>query len=189
VTGWLRRAGHLLLEDGRSVTWTVAEGRRGRRWRETVRKRDVDGLRHSLLLEIDPDGRFAHLELSTPEGLLTLHPEGDDTLHGNRVTSRGVVHVRGLAWAPEAIVLVDGSPVSRFAAVPGLARTIEPGGAGSLLVLRIPRDLTLLVATEEVRRTDARRWTFEGPESYILDDDGVLPSAPSPAGWDLEEPS
>ena len=171
------------------MTWSIAEGRRGRRWREAVRRRNVDGLRHSLLLEIDADGRFAHLELSTTEGLLTLHPEADGTLHGNRVTSRGVEHVRGLAWAADAIVLVDGSPVSRFAAVPSLARTIEPGGAGSVLVLRIPRDLTLLIATEEIRRTDARRWTFEGPESYVLDDDGLLPSAPSPADWDLEEPS
>jgi hypothetical protein len=189
VAGWLRRAGHLLLEDGGSVTWTVAEGRRGRRWRETAQKADADGLRHSLLLEIDPEGRFAHLELSTAAGLLTLHPEGDGTLHGNRVSSVGVDHVRGLPWATAAIVLVDGSPVSRFAAVPGLARAIGPGASGSVLVLRIPRDLSLSTSDEEVRRTDERRWTFAGPESYVLDSDGLLPPAPSPADWSLEEPS
>jgi hypothetical protein len=171
------------------VTWTVAEGRRGRRWREAVRKRDDAGIRHSLLLEMGPDGRFAHLELSTADGLLTLHPEGDGTLHGNRVTSHGVEHVRGIAWDPGAIVLVDGSPVSRFAAVPGLSGRIEPGGMGSVLVLRIPKDLALLGGVEEVRRGDERRWTFAGPETYVLDDDGVLASAASTAEWALEEPS
>jgi hypothetical protein len=100
-----------------------------------------------------------------------------------------VEHVRGIAWDPGAIVLVDGSPVSRFAAVPGLSGRIEPGGMGSVLVLRIPKDLALLGGVEEVRRGDERRWTFAGPETYVLDDDGVLASAPSTAEWALEEPS
>jgi hypothetical protein len=185
VAGWLRRAGHLTLEDGRTVTWTVAEGRRGRRWREAVRSPDRPGIRHSLLLELDPEGRFAHLELATDAGLLTLHPEGDGTLHGNVVTAHGVEHVQGLAWDPDAIVLIDGSPVSRFAAVPGLAAQIGPGGEATVLVLRVTRELRLAVGPEEVSRPGEGRWRFWGPESIRLDDRG-LPSWSGAREWPLE---
>lgn len=99
MTDWLRRAGRGRDRVGALVTWSVAEGRRGRRWRVA---RAVDGaLVSSLLYELDPDGRFAHLELATPAGLLTLHPEGDGTLHGNAIVDGGVRHVVGLAWEPE----------------------------------------------------------------------------------------
>jgi hypothetical protein len=109
--GWLRVAGTGRSPDGASVTWSVAEGRRGRRWREAVvRDRAVV---HSLLLELDPDGRFAHLELTTPAGLLTLHPEGNGTIHGNAVTGAGITHVRGLPWEPDDVVLIDDSIVSQ----------------------------------------------------------------------------
>ena len=54
-------------EDGTVVTWTVAEGRKGRRWREVV-ARGPDVL-HALLLETDPNGRFSHLELARADGL------------------------------------------------------------------------------------------------------------------------
>ena len=105
----LRRAGRGRVADGTDVTWSVAEGRRGRRWRE-VRTRE-EGIVARLLLETDPDGRFAHLELSTAAGLLTLHPEGDGTLHGNAVTADGVEHVVGVPWprrrAPPRRWLVD----------------------------------------------------------------------------------
>ena len=70
----------------------------------------------SLLLELDPKGRFSHLELSTATGLLTLHPEGDGTLHGNAVTSAGITHVRGLPWQPDDVVLIDHSVVCRVVA-------------------------------------------------------------------------
>ena len=89
MADWLRQAGHGRAPDGSIVTWSVAEGRRGRRWREVVRA--GEGIRSSLLLELDPDGRFSHLELSTAAGLLTLHPEPDGTLHGNAVTAEGII--------------------------------------------------------------------------------------------------
>ena len=112
---WLRRAGHgRSPEDGAFVTWSVAEGSKGRRWREVVRVEEA--IRSSLLLELDPDGRFSHLELSTAAGLLTLHPEGDGTLHGNAVIAGGVRHVTGLPWDPDGTVLLDGSAVCRAAA-------------------------------------------------------------------------
>ena len=102
-----------------SVTWTVSEGRRGRRWREVLTR---DGrIVHSLLLETDPDRRFAHLELSVAGVLLTLHPEGDGTLHGNRVdeAGAGVEHVEGLPFPIGAFVVVDGSPLATAAVVWG----------------------------------------------------------------------
>jgi hypothetical protein len=112
--GWLRVAGTGRTSDGATVTWSVAEGRRGRRWREAIAH---DGaVVHSLLFELDPDGRFAHLELTTPAGLLTLHPEGDGTLHGNAVTAEGVTHIRGLPWDPDDVVLIERSVVCEVVA-------------------------------------------------------------------------
>ena len=103
-TGWLRRAGRLLLGGGETVLWSVAEGRRGRRWRSA--RRDADGnLVSDLLLELDPVGRWTRLELATTAGILTLHPEPDDTaVHGNVVTADLAV------TAEEAIVVPAGSP-------------------------------------------------------------------------------
>jgi hypothetical protein len=114
VPDWLRRGGHGRAPDGSIVTWTVAEGRRGRRWREVVVV--GEGIRSSLLHELDPDGRFSHLELSTAAGLLTLHPEGDGTLHGNVVTTSGVGHVVGVPWNPDTAVVLEGSTVCLAAA-------------------------------------------------------------------------
>jgi hypothetical protein len=135
--GWLRVAGTGRSADGATVTWSVAEGRRGRRWREAVAR---DGaIVHSLLFELDPDGRFAHLELTTPAGLLTLHPEGDGTIHGNAITVSGVAHVRGLPWDRDDVVLVDGSVVCAVVAVQWqLSR-----GAEDLGVVRVAVNLSL----------------------------------------------
>lgn len=141
---WLRRAGHGRAADGSVLTWSVAEGSRGRRWRE-VRTLEPSGAGEgspvvsSLLLELDPDGRFAHLELSTAAGLLTLHPEGDGTVHGNAVTAAGVHHVTGLPWAPDDVVLVEGSVVT--AVVAG-----QPGRSPAAGALIVTLDLALVRA-------------------------------------------
>lgn len=140
---WLRRAGRGRDETGANVTWSVAEGRRGRRWREV---RESDGaILSSLLLETDPDGRFSHLELSTPAGLLTLHPEGDGTIHGNSVTASGVRHVLGLPWADDGVVVIDGSAVARAAAA-----QLVGSLAASVTVLRIGAGLEVTTAVEPV---------------------------------------
>jgi hypothetical protein len=89
----------------------------------------------SLLLETDPEHRFSHLELSTAAGLLTLHPEGDGTLHGNAVLPDGIEHVRGLPWDAEAVVLVEASSVA-----PATAR-LRPRGA--VPCVRIGLDLSV----------------------------------------------
>ncbi len=66
MTAFLRRAGTARLADGATLTWSLADGSRGRRWR-AVATRD-GSITHSLLLEVDLDGRPARLELTTPDG-------------------------------------------------------------------------------------------------------------------------
>jgi hypothetical protein len=138
---WLRRAGRGRAPDGAFVIWSVAEGSKGRRWREVVTT--GEGVRSSLLLELDADGRFSHLELSTAAGLLTLHPEGDGTLHGNTVTADGVHHVVGLPWDADGTVMLDGSAVCRATA---------RGRTG--IVIRHDLDLREVVEFESPRLAD-----------------------------------
>jgi hypothetical protein len=117
MTAPLRRGGTGTAPDGSRVVWSVAEGRRGLRWREVRTAPDAGAVLSSLLLETDPEGRFSHTELSTVAGLLTLHPEGDGTLHGNVVSGNGIRHLRGLPWQPDGVLLVEGSAVAQAAAV------------------------------------------------------------------------
>jgi hypothetical protein len=105
----------------------VAEGRRGRRWREAIV--GPAGLRHSLLLETAPGGRFSHLELAAPAGLLTLHPEPDGTLHGNVVEAGGIRHVTGLPWDADGVVDVEGSTIAGAACAGLLGATVAAGGS------------------------------------------------------------
>jgi hypothetical protein len=165
--GWLRVAGTGRAPDGATVTWSVAEGRRGRRWREAV-ARDRAVL-HSLLFELDTDGRFAHLELTTPAGLLTLHPEGDGTIHGNAISAAGIAHVRGLPWGPDDAILIERSVVCQLVAGQWqLAR-----GLDSLGVVRVAPDLSL----------SRERTTIE----LAPVDDRGLPALEDSHRWPLEE--
>ena len=159
----LRRAGRGRLPDGSTVIWSVSEGSRGRRWRE-IRRTANGGLITSLLLETHPDGRFAHVELSTAAGLLTLHPEADGTLHGNVITAAGIRHIEGLPWTPRSIVLVDGSVLAGAAAL----RTLVDGIADGV---RISLELDVVETHESV--------------SLEVDDDG-LPMLDDAAAWPLE---
>jgi hypothetical protein len=142
----------------------VAEGRRGRRWREVVM--EGDAIRSSLLLELDPDGRFSHLELSTAAGLLTLHPEADSTLHGNAVTSSGIRHVVGLAWDGDGAIWLSGSSIC-------LAAGLRPDGSRAVTWLQVGLDLALEMGT--VR-----------PDWTLVDANG-LPVLRDGAAWPLEE--
>jgi hypothetical protein len=195
VTDWLRRAGHVRVATGEAITWAVAEGRRGRRWRELVRLgQGGPGLRHSLLLETDPNGRFSHLELSTHSGLFTIHPEADGTLHGNGVVDHGeaglrdasgVEHVRGLVWPPDGIVLVEGSLVCQLAAIHALEGVIEPSSARSQSTAWIPLTLWLAIRPVRVERMEERRWRFGDAEALEVDLDG-LPRLDAGTTWPLE---
>ena len=180
---WLRRAGHGLLPDGTSVTWSIAEGRRGRRWRE-VRVRDGTVI-SSLLLETDTNRRFSHLELSTAAGLLTLHPETDGTMHGNSIGADGVQHVTGLPWSPTGIVLLDGSPIARVAATMSLDRAIEPGGTLDADALIIGLDLALDRRRVQVERMADGHWAFEDRHLIEVREDGI-PHLSEAADWPLE---
>jgi len=150
VTRLVRRAGAGRFADGTDVLWSVAEGTNGRRWRE-VRSRD-GAVVSSLLLETFPDRRFAHLELSTAAGLLTLHPEGDGTLHGNAVTEAGMRHVDGLPWPDGSLLVVHGSPIA-LAAAAWLAGGVGGGGGespGERPVVMIGPDLDVRPASVAV---------------------------------------
>lgn len=188
----VRRAGSGRTEGGDRVWWSVAEGRRGRRWRETVVAEGEgepggDALRHSLLLETSPDGRFSHLELSLPAGLLTLHPEGDGTLHGNAVARDGVDHVRGVTWEADGLVLVEGSPVSSAAA----ARLLAMGDGARVRrrrrILRISRGLRLAADLVGVDSLGNGRWRVIGdPGEIIAAGRDGLPVLVEPRDWPLE---
>jgi hypothetical protein len=159
----LRRAGRGRLPDGSTVVWSVSEGTRGRRWRE-IRRTAAGELVTSLLLETHPDASFAHIELSTAAGLLTLHPESDGTLHGNIVTAQGIRHVIGLAWTPRSVVLVEASVLASAAAMCTLAGKPADG-------VRITLELDILPIGESV--------------SVEVDRDG-LPVLDDAAAWPLE---
>ena len=166
MTEPVRLAGHGRRADGAEVDWTLSEGRRGRRWRETV---VVDGvLLHALLLETGPDRGFTHLELASAAGLATLHPEGDGTLHGNVVGVSGVRHVVGLAFAAGGAITVAGSVVAGAAlAWRATARagdeTVVMDPASLTLSVRplVAEDLTAIDADGAPRLEGGRSWPLE----------------------------
>lgn len=166
----VRLAGRGLRADGAEVTWTIADGRRGRRWREAVM---WDGaLVHSLLYETGVDRRFTHLELAAPLGLVTLHPESDGVLHGNIVRADGVEHINGLAFTPSDGVLVVGSPIAA-AAIAWASERLD--GAVAAWVVEL----------DPVRLTLHRSEAAPAVGSDAADGDG-LPRLLASATWPLE---
>lgn len=168
VAGWGRTT------DGSSATWTVAEGRRGRRWREVVVR---DGATvHALLLETDPDGRFSHLELARADGLWTFHPEADGTLHGNhvRTLARDVVHVAGWPFAPDDAVIVEGSPVGLAAIAWRRLATMAEGASAEVAGVAIGSDGGLVQhATIRIERRSPARWRIGGWGDIEVDGAGL----------------
>jgi len=166
MTGPVRLAGSVRRADGAVVTWTLAEGRKGRRSREVVSD-EAGSVRWSLLYETDPRGRFAHLELASAGGLATLHPEGDGTLHGNVVEpSGGVRHVVGEPFADGTALLVEGSLLAGAAA----ARAAAVGDPAVVL-----DPVTMALTRRAVRTGDLTP----------IDADGA-PSEPAGRTWPLE---
>ena len=109
----MRRAGLGLLRDGRTLIWSVAEGRRGQRWRSSTLGPEGH-LDLALLLEVDGDGRFTRLELTNSQGMLTLHPEPDRArVDGNVVSVRGVVPI-SQPWSSEHVLWVRDSPIAEI---------------------------------------------------------------------------
>jgi hypothetical protein len=168
VAGWGEAA------DGSVVTWTVAEGRKGRRWREVV-ARGASTV-HALLLETDPDARFSHLELARADGLWTFHPEADGTLHGNQVRAGDldVRHVRGWPFDADDAVIVEDSPISLAA----IAWRHESGlVAGSAVVVAgvfIGADGELeRLPTIAVERLSSGRWRVGEGTPFEIDATGL----------------
>lgn len=180
-----RRAGVGRLRDGRTVTWSLADGRRGRRWRASTLAAD-GRLLEDLLLELDPAGRLSKIELAGPGGLLSLHPEGS-WLHGNVVGGAGVRHLRQ-TWTADHVVLVEGSPVTEAAVVRG-GRAGGLGERTRVEAILVAADLSIHVATADLERVsnDAVLIIIDGERRYVrLDADGVPEELRSGGDWPLE---
>jgi hypothetical protein len=159
MSDWLRRAGSGRQADGSDVTWSVAEGERGRRWRWTVSALGL--VRHAALVEIDPNGAFSRLELATSLGLLTLHPEPDRrSIDGNVVTADGVRPL-ALDWSPTAALAIVGDSFGSAILLGGAdapSLVIRPrlgvvAGDSNPALERDSRGIPILV--------DAREWPLE----------------------------
>ncbi len=185
----VRAAGHAPQADGEAITWSVAAGRRGRRWREGLVRHGA--VARTLVLETDPAGRTSRLEVATSAGLLTLHPEPDESaLHGNVVTPAGIVHL-ALGWSPRHLLLVEGSSIG-FAALAWGLRARCRGGDGPVALAAVvvdehlePRPATLWVA-----RPDETWWSVHagdpGRETTIRIGSDGLPVLEDGAVWPLE---
>jgi len=183
----VRRSGRATLLDGAQLVWTVADGRRGRRWRAMT---TVHGaLTHALLLEVDPEGRLSRLELTTAAGLLTLHPEHHATeLHGNVATPDGMRHLT-FAWSPEHALQIEGRPLASAVAARHLAARIAVGEGTQVPVIVIDTALLPRSAVAHVERIAEYRWLFERDgvvEQFTLDADGVPIGLADALDWPLE---
>ena len=190
MSAYLRRAGRGLLPDGSQLVWSVADGRRGRRWRAVA---TVDGVvSHALLLEVDTAGRPGRLELTTPAGMLTLHPEeGSGELHGNVVTASGVRHL-ALPWSDDHGLEVVGRPIGSAVTAHRLAAAVAVGEGRTVPVVVIAPDLEVAETTRRYRRVGAGEWRVEpvsrGEATTVLriDERGVPVLQREVAEWPLE---
>ena len=183
----VRRGGRGRLPDGAQLTWSLAEGGRGRRWRASrVRDGRLEG---TLLLEIDAAGRPARLELGTSDGLLTLHPDrGERELHGNVVTPDEVRHLR-FDWSPDHELVVDGFPVVLLAAARRLGAIMPAGATAERPAVVVDGGLRCHSVTIRFVRLDESRWRAEGEGSAIgvaIDADGAPAGLDGAEEWPLE---
>jgi hypothetical protein len=184
----VRRGGHARNPLGDLLTWSEAEGERGTRWREALER---DGaLLRSLLLETSPTDRPTRLEMTTGAGLLTLHPEPDESaMHGNVVGRDGIRHL-ALAWSTEHELFVFASPASATVAIRRLARTVAVGAARELDLLRIDDALEPTPVRWRVERSGSHAWRLadlDGSDErrMTVDDDG-RPVLLDERSWPLE---
>jgi hypothetical protein len=187
VTAFLRRAGSGRLADGAGLTWSVADGRRGRRWRAVT---TMDGVvTHALLLEVDSKGRLARLELTTAAGLLTLHPEPDGaTLHGNVVTADGVRHL-AFPWSHEHGLSIVGRPIADAVTAHRLADSCGVGEGRLVETRSIGPDLAITRASVRFERMAEDTWRIVDPagtRTLLLDSRGVPAGLVGSAEWPLE---
>ena len=184
----VRRAGRATLADGTALVWSVADGRRGRRWRAVTTRDGI--LTATLLLEVGVDGRPARLELATAAGLLTLHPEGAGSLHGNAVTADGVRHL-AFAWSDEHELAIDGVPIGSAVTARRLADAAAVGEGRTVSVVAVAADLSVREETLDFVRLDDATWRIEGDgegesRTVAIDERGLLVWAAGAGEWPLE---
>jgi hypothetical protein len=150
------------LPDGARLTWSCADGSRGRRWRAVA---TVDGvISQALLLEVDLAGRPARLELTTPAGMLTLHPSPDQAeIHGNIVSTAGDA-VEGLAlrWGPEFELDVVGRPIAIAVGLHRRKDSVRFGQTIRLDLIEIGPGLEVTTARRRVERLGEGSWRVLG---------------------------
>ena len=184
----VKTGGRTAAADGGTLIWSVAEGLRGRRWREAVTE---DGrLRRSLLLEVSPGGLPSRLELTSAVGLLTAHPDRDGReLHGNVVTATGVRHLR-FDWSSEHELLVIASPATAAVALRHYTDIVAVEETRTIPVVWIDETLEPRAGAWQVIRTGPDGWLLRDPDgtdapAVHLDEDG-LPVLPGADRWPLE---
>jgi hypothetical protein len=184
----VRRGGRATTLGGDQLLWSEAEGARGTRWRESLVR---DGaLVRSLLVEVSTAGRPTRLEITTPAGLLTLHPAPDEAaLHGNIVGADGIQHL-AFEWSTEHELLIFGSPASATITLRRLGRALVVGASRELDVLRIEDDLDPRPARWHVERIARHAWHLRDPDGtderrLTVDDDG-RPLSSDAVTWPLE---
>lgn len=149
----LRRGGRAELPTGELIVWSIADGRRGRRWREVTSA--AGAVVRAVLLETDPAGRLTRLEIATAAGLLTLHPDpGKSVLHGNVVTPTGIRHLT----FDRTTVLVDGSPAAAAIAVARLADGVRVGATTRVDLVRVDDRLEPRPGSWAVSRIEPQAW-------------------------------
>jgi hypothetical protein len=191
----VRVAGRILEDDGRVILWSVAEGGRGRRWRESTFDGADGPLLRTITLETTADGRPARFEAAVRNALLTLHPEADRVVHGNVVTTRGVVPLELGPFDGPAIYDLPGSPLVDAVICGSLAGLLAPGERRQLAVARIGladlpdgRGWEVVTADLRVQRIGDDRWRLSGSglddRSARIDRDGLPDGGER---WPLEE--
>lgn len=128
------------------------------------------GLDLALLMEVNLEGRFTRLELTTSEGMLTLHPEPDRAwVEGNVVSERGVTPI-SLAWSSDHVLWVRDSPIAEILTGRGTIADVHtrPG-------LLIDAALNVVPATRAIEEGS-------GPPA----DDRGVPVLEASDEWDLE---
>jgi hypothetical protein len=190
VSGFLRQAGAGSLADGSRLVWSVADGRRGRRWRAVA---GLNGaISHALLLEVDVDGRPSRLELTTAAGMLTLHPdEARRSIHGNVVTPGGVRHL-SLPWSDEHGLEVVGRPIASVVTADRLAGSTPVGEGRAIPVVVIAADLNVSEAIRRFVRLGDSEWRIEGQidaaegSTLAVDERGIPAWLSDGQEWPLE---
>jgi hypothetical protein len=205
----VRLAGHGVDRLGRAVTWTIADGERGRRWRELAANPAAaetaegaagtadgapggadppGGLAHAVTMETGHAGQWLRLEVAAPAGLLSLHPERDGSINGNVVSEAGVRHV-ALGVVQPALVDVRDSLAAETALCRALERIVAAGEGSVVTVVQVASSLVVAVVELAVRRLNPRTWELtdaDGIRTVTMGDRGAPVAGDSSVSWPLE---